>query len=129
MGVTSEAVLIFGWSFYFGEFKQLILSMMEYEDTEDDWEFIEFIDQEVENYIETTYPGLKVGRASPWYDCYPEDMIFYITVADVSDIRQLFRSWDSDIPSGSTEMDNMTRLMIDLNLRDPPDVEALVNVY
>ena len=72
---------------------------------------------------------MKVGRACPYYDCYTEDMTFYITVEDVSDIRQLYRDWEQDIPSGSTEMDSLERLMRDFGIRDPPGVEALVNVY
>ena len=129
MGVTNEAVLIFGWSFDFDQFKQLILSIVKYDDTVDDWDFIEFIDHQVDDYIKINYPGMKVGRACPYYDCYLEDMTFYITATDVSDIKQLYQDWDSDIPSGSTEMDSLERLMITLNLRASPKVEALVNVY
>lgn len=130
--VTNEAILIFGWSFSFEQFKKLIIPFIgekgdEYYD-DDGYLFLELFDK-FEVYVNKNYPGITADRTCPYYDCYPEDNIFYITVKDVSDIKGLFREWDSDIPSDNIAIRSIIQLMPDIGIRNPPDVEALINIY
>ena len=128
MGVDSEAILIYGWSFGYEEFRELIIPFMEknavdvskYSDPDEGegcWLFLELCD-EFEGLVREKYPTMTTGRAASYYDCYPNEYTFYITISDVTDLENTVIQIDwEDYP-----------LVNDLGLKDPK-IEAIVNVY
>lgn len=133
MGVYNEAILIYGWTFDYEEFKKLIIPFMtkngideKYSNPDEGWMFLELCDK-FEDVVKEKYPDMKTGRASPYYDCYPNENIFYISFRDVTDVEMLVLDMTPDYPCGGSEIDCL-RLMEDLTLTKPI-IEALVNVH
>ena len=128
MGVDIEAILIYGWSYTYEGFRKMVISFMEKEGfvysgdedpSEDCWEFLEFCDQ-FETVFHQKYPAMKTGRASPYYDCYPEDYVFYISVKDVNDIESLI---------SNPTLDNIKLIQDEIGCAWEPKMEALVHVH
>lgn len=80
MGIDSEAVLVYGWTFEYEEMKDIvegIFAGLGYDKDKMDWERILF--EDLVDWLGENHPDIEMGMASPYYNACHTESTFYIT--------------------------------------------------